>query len=467
MARLRTTKALAKRIELEYFKRPHPFRRWKRFVAIVLPTVSAVWLIIMALQGDERIYTSEMVSVSHSMFAKDCAQCHQGEQSEIHEDWKFWRDVSDSACLSCHDGLLHHTNQLFTPRCSVCHEEHRGEAMLARVGDQHCTRCHAELKTQAGTFQIVAEDGRRISKFESAHPEFSISLRGRQGTERVRLDKTTDVIDTTQIKLNHQVHLKPGLFGPERQPVQMKCSDCHQLDVQGAYMREVNYEKHCMTCHLLEYDSRFQTAERDKQALLKAYEQLEGAKYIADHPEQFPVVPHEKSELIRSFLQDRYSEYVLQHPEQISRQEETIIRRLPRRTRYRQLPVSTREWVDNQVLNAETFLYRKACKECHTFEVREGELPVIVEPNIPTRWFQQSVFDHKAHRALQCVGCHQNASESRATSDVLLPGIASCRTCHNETVGAPSQCSACHFYHDKSKMRDLNGRFSIQDLAPR
>jgi hypothetical protein len=338
---------------------------------------------------------------------------------------------------------------------------------LTSVSDRLCIQCHTDLKTLGASFQIVAENGRRISGFGSGHPEFAITVKREQGSARVGLN-ADELRDQAEIKLNHQVHLKPDLFGPEKQRLQMKCSDCHQPDDRGAYMRPINYEQHCMACHLLEFDGRFQTAQRDTEAVLKAYEQRRSAEYITAHPDQFPVVPHDRPEAIRSFLQEKYSDYVLKQPQQTIRQEIELVGRLPRQARYRQLPVSARQWVDQQVQTAETLLFRKACRECHEMELADGRLPVVVAPNVPARWLVHSVFDHKAHQALACVACHQRASESRLTSDVLLPGIASCQSCHNPSAGGRlSQCSTCHTYHDKSKSRDLNGPFTLRDLAPR
>ena len=50
-----TAKIRAKRIELEYFKHLHPFRRWKLILSIVVPLIAGVWLIAYASRGDQRI----------------------------------------------------------------------------------------------------------------------------------------------------------------------------------------------------------------------------------------------------------------------------------------------------------------------------------------------------------------------------------------------------------------------------
>ena len=93
-----------------------------------------------------------------------------------------------------------------------------------------------------------------------------------------------------------------------------------------------------------------------------------------------------------------------------------------------------------------------------------GKLPVIPRPEIPARWLRHSIFDHATHRILSCAECHEGALRSRQTYDVLLPGVAVCRTCHFPG-GARARCVDCHLYHDRDHQRDFDGRKSIADLA--
>ena len=40
LRRVRTTKNLAKRIDMEYFARPHPMRRWRFILSLAIPLIS-------------------------------------------------------------------------------------------------------------------------------------------------------------------------------------------------------------------------------------------------------------------------------------------------------------------------------------------------------------------------------------------------------------------------------------------
>jgi len=62
---------------------------------------------------------------------------------------------------------------------------------------------------------------------------------------------------------------------------------------------------------------------------------------------------------------------------------------------------------------------------------------------------QKGWFDHDAHKTERCETCHK-ASVSGTGSQVMLPGIATCRECHggeNSNAAVPSSCAMCHSYH--------------------
>ena len=58
-------------------------------------------------------------------------------------------------------------------------------------------------------------------------------------------------------------------------------------------------------------------------------------------------------------------------------------------------------------------------------------------------------FDHASHRQVTCAACH-DARESTAASDVLLPQIGKCQSCHGPPSAShllPTQCVDCHGFH--------------------
>ena len=92
-------------------------------------------------------------------------------------------------------------------------------------------------------------------------------------------------------------------------------------------------------------------------------------------------------------------------------------------------------------------------------------LPQVAAANVKTQWMPDAKFDHDAHRGFSCVSCHAKALTSTEASDILLPGIAVCKTCHGPGADhADSRCSECHTYHDWSTRREVTPKFTLPAL---
>lgn len=285
-----TTKIRAKRIELHYFTRLHPFRRWKLLLSIAAPAAAAAWLIAHAVQGDQGIYTSGPLSTAHAMFSAECSACHGPSlRTAAIQDGTpvpgFFIKVSDRSCLACHDGPIHHAEQAFTATCATCHVEHQGHVVLAALGDVHCTQCHADLQTKTGTPSPFEP---KIRDFATTHPEFAVTVRENDTIRRVRLDRTAELKDTAQVLLNHQKHLKAGLKGlaelkalggarsivEAQDGLQLSCTFCHELDASRVAMQPISYARHCgPACHPLDVDARLPeaVAPHDTPEIVHAY----------------------------------------------------------------------------------------------------------------------------------------------------------------------------------------------------
>jgi hypothetical protein len=94
-----------------------------------------------------------------------------------------------------------------------------------------------------------------------------------------------------------------------------------------------------------------------------------------------------------------------------------------------------------------------------------AELPYVAPANITLQWMPHAKFDHGAHTGFTCFSCHEKALTSTETSDVLLPGIATCQTCHAPGPDhAESRCFECHTYHDWSKRKEVRPNFTLPAL---
>jgi len=437
----RTTKKLAQRIDLNYFKRPHPFRRWRFWLSVAAPVIAVLWLAWYGVAGNQRVYSGGKMSPAHAVLVAKCDACHLKTASS------FSAKAGDQACLACHDGPIHHANQTFTPNCSSCHEEHQGRMRLAATADASCTQCHADLRTAGEPTKYV----RDIENFGAGHPEFAALRPG--------------AVDPGTIKLNHAVHLKKNLKGPNGEPVQMDCDDCHRPPTSAqplrfgsatgmpvaisqkselpvaisarAYMAPVTYAKHCVACHGLQFDKRFTES-----------------------------APHDTPQVIHTFLVQKFETYIATHPAEL--REVGPDRALPQKPLPVAVRVLTREqWVTERVSESEELLWRKTCKQCHALTVpTDGALPTVAKSNITARWMPHADFNHERHELLRCTECHAGALTSHQTADILLPGIATCEKCHHSgSDGAEARCFECHTYHDWTKQKDVKGRLTLSGIG--
>jgi hypothetical protein len=467
VARTRTTKKLAQRIDLNYFKRPSPYKRAKFWLTLLLPVLALTWIAWRTVAKDSRVYSSGRMSAAHAVLEKECATCH------LQQAGVFSAKATDNACLSCHDGPVHHASQVKTLECAACHTEHRGRRNITAASEQTCAECHGDLKTNAGTPHYAAH----IDSLQDGHPQFAALREGQR--------------DPQTIKLNHAVHLKPIRRGPNGPMVQLECSDCHRpaavkatwtyadakyVTAQPSYSEEgelramktealaahgpasgrelmapVKFATACASCHLLAFDKHFD----------------EG-------------VPHDKPEVVHAFLLKKFQEYIAAHPADVR-----VVRDPSRDLTGKPIPPEVRiltpaQWITERTAIAEELLWRKTCNQCHTLMQMNGAslpqvqdatpralapLPQVAPSNVTVKWMPHAKFDHDAHRGFTCASCHEKALKSTETTDILLPGIATCQTCHAPGPDhAESRCFECHTYHDWSKRKEITPKFTLPSL---
>lgn len=203
-------------------------------------------------------------------------------------------------------------------------------------------------------------------------------------------------------------------------------------------MAPVRFQPHCRDCHELGFEPRF--------------------------PD--PYVPHTDPEGIHAYLLMVYAErrgQMFPVPEPEGR----VAKEAPPPAVFKLDP-----WVIKNVSVAEEHLYKSVCPICHEVQFEDG-LPVIAKTRISETWLPHAVFSHHPHRQLECTACHEQAEDSEKTPDVLLPGIQTCRKCHLnpekrlisfQPEKAPTECTACHLYHDRGGEEKRENPLSIQDF---
>jgi hypothetical protein len=225
-------------------------------------------------------------------------------------------------------------------------------------------------------------------------------------------------------------------------------------------MAPVKFANACTSCHLLTFDKRFDGG-----------------------------VPHDKPEVIQEFLVRTFREYIAAHASEVRVQREPgrDVTGKPLPPEFRILTPA--QWVIERTAEAEDLLWRKTCKQCHALtpaaktshgkigqSVAQGrdsskfpdvsrELPNLAPANITLRWMPHAKFDHGKHDGFTCVSCHAKALTSAESSDILLPGIGTCKTCHAPGPDhAESRCFECHTYHDWSKRKEVTPKFTLPAL---
>jgi hypothetical protein len=271
--RTRTTKKLAQRIDLNYFKRTYPIPRWKRILTIAATGLGVAWLGWAGLTGKQSAFNAGPLAKGHTILTNNCSSCHVSAGG-------FGAQVTETACQTCHNAPIHQVKQTFTPACISCHVEHQGSFRLAATSDASCTQCHSSLKTTGGQAQFAAS----IASFNNGHPEFAAVRPGHAP-------------DPGTVKLSHQVHMKSDLKGPTG-PVQLQCVDCHQpvAHVPNAPMAPVDYAMHCASCHPLVFDRRF--AEPAPHADTKVVHDFVVRKYAEADPGNAPQHVEEAERLL-------------------------------------------------------------------------------------------------------------------------------------------------------------------------
>ncbi len=372
------------------------------------------------------MWSSGGISAAHKFFGESCETCHVTP----------FVPVQDITCLGCHESVEHHADPVkfafasFEGRaCQSCHKEHQGNQTIALSNQDFCVDCHKDFAARAPKSELLP-----VADFGTAHPEFKPTVVTDAALLAFNRDQfisaTSPPREDSSLDFPHSKHLRAeGVRDPARGNVQLKCQNCHQPEGGGAYMLPISFEKHCHQCHALKFDV-----------------------YVPDRE-----LTHGKPEEMFKQVSDVYDAVAMR-----GGYEEPEAPPLIRRRAGEPLtPTQKKEALDwsaektNAILNGR--FGKGQCDGCHKiFETTASSGPTGagwgVEPVLAsTNWYPKARFDHGRHRDMQCETCHQ-AKLSVASSDVLMPSISTCRSCHggeHATDKVPSTCISCHGFHRK------------------
>lgn len=393
-------------------------------------------------QADE-IWSSGHLSDAHSNLQHDCGACHA----------RPFESVRDSACAACHKSIhghadpfrlarakpdlttwgalqlrIKHAFNLPPGRCVDCHTEHEGPQRMTPTPQRFCSACHDDLHAKLPDARIGD-----AADFAREHPEFRPALITGWRGERPELRRVSVAErprEASGLKFPHALHLRPR-GGPAQMARRLGigsalgCGDCHRPEPHGARFQPVEMERDCASCHSLAFarsDGTTRTLRHgDPAGVVAELREYYGGRSAALPPSLYPLARRlpGAAPQVRERIQFGRGAYA--------------------------------PGADAAV--RAVFSRGGACYDCHIVDTPPpGSLAYRVRPvAFPTRYIRHGWFDHRAHESQGCTGCH-GAASSNAASDLLLPGIATCRTCHGgERTSKPvaSSCAMCHDYHAK------------------
>jgi predicted CXXCH cytochrome family protein len=229
----------------------------------------------------------------------------------------------------------------------------------------------------------------------------------------------------------------------------LDCSDCHRPQASGVRYLPVEMERDCASCHSL------------------AFRRENGAVRTLAHGDEAAVVRQ-----LRGFYGGRLAPL----PPSLRPLARRVPGTAPRAREQIQFEWGAGAPGADAAVRA-TFSRGGACYGCHTIDSPgAGSLAYRIRPvAFPMRYLRHGWFDHRPHAKQGCADCHAAATSS-SSSDLLIPGLATCRSCHGgEQTSKPvaSSCAMCHNYHLKEGaptmiVRGLTaGRKRAAGLAPR
>ena len=405
------------------------------------PVVASTPLTVQkASFSPDQMWISGPLSTAHANLSKNCGACHD----------KAFVTVRDESCRTCHAKLpdhaplakmqasrgmpvgfiknaqadIAHATHLTVGRCASCHKEHEGANGTMTTSANFCTDCHNKLGDRIKTTLGNVTDFAHVD----GHPEFSAAVVTRPDPFNpvlTRISLAAHPKENSGLKFTHAQHLSAtgsvARAAAELAPrygfgKALTCSNCHVPDADGVRWRAVSMESNCAMCHDLSVGS-------DRNGVVRT-------------------LPHGEPVQVAGIIRD----FVLAGGSNVVPSD----RRRPGIT-----PALFQGNANSRanMMIRSVFTGKGACVECHTVippstpgGVNFGIAPV----SLADHYFSKGRFPHKQHDATPCATCHVGATTSNASSDVMLPGIATCRSCHGnpKVVNVvPSTCNTCHGYH--------------------
>jgi hypothetical protein len=404
-------------------------------LGLLLAIAGAVTYFLIPLSSNKfNSWNPGQMHSAHQMLNNNCQACHQNN----------FEKINDAACSQCHN-MSDHGEVLGSAHipvkdklksegaCVDCHFEHAGHEALIHTEDKLCSNCHSDLAST-----VANPSFKNVVSFTD-HPDISVNI----GDKRLVLN--SDVKDLNTLKLNHAIHLKKDLRGPNG-PVQMQCSDCHQFNSSGYTSEKISFEKNCRSCHQLTFDDDLPESK-------------------VPHGNESLVIPHLITEYAKLAGQSKLIE------------DSSLLRSVPGKVKKESRLDPRLVKIIAEAREAEELLFTKtSCNLCHEVSLNTDVLDLLQSkykvqaPEIPQPWLSHAKFPHSSHEMESCESCHDGVLTSEKTEDILLPQIDNCQKCHIDPQAhragsskIKSNCISCHGYHQQKPL-SKDQKLSLEPL---
>ena len=179
-------------------------------------------------------------------------------------------------------------------------------------------------------------------------------------------------------------------------------------------------------------------------------------------------VPHDKQQVVHDFLKKKFSDYIATHPDAVHQVEPPIFDRSCRSVRRRRKSPATRTSGSPTALKIRSGCCTRKLASSATRSTQQRTLFQKLRKQTSRRDGCRMASSITTRIVQSVSSCHLKTVDSRETSDVLIPGIATCRQCHLDRgpahEAAEARCFECHEYHDWSKAKRTRGTYTIPQL---
>jgi len=488
-----TGKFRAQRIRLDYHKQRGwmYWSRWWLSVPGLLLTVIYSGLVISDVFRQDAPATSNRnswashistggISSVHAHFENECYKCHDEQfATAISSDapdvmnlfgQKVGRDhlALEQKCIHCHevgphivptvssDSQVACAELAMDHQCAICHKEHQGKSQdLRNITSKLCISCHGDLSASCASSPL----NQRVDRFSVATHAVEKNEASDDGSTFRSLAEFSQP-EFNRIKFDHAQHMLPGQVeegaaggflaknlpprwkskykstkaGSDDAIVQLQCDSCHEPEASGELYQPIDFEKHCVACHQLNYIGQTQdnlqfphAAPRDELRTLLAAK-IDGGKTTGKiRSYSAPAVEGLSSKEIEP----------LKNSKSVNMSSESGLK-----ARLAAIEAAVED----------TF---SLCSKCHVDEVSKDQtfqaLLQRTEPLIPQMWLKRGQFNHQSHTYVDCQYCHQTSMRERGD---LGPQD------HNLLmIEGPRSCVGCH-RHDLSEISDAKLEFT-------